>query len=189
MLDDRPAHDPTPGIPEPGVVDVVARHVLQVAGQRIQTKAPTRVDVAAADPSPGLEDAPDRRHGHQHTSSIRAAHFSGGRAHVGDAIGALIRLTGPRREHLEPRHRNEECHQSFEIALTLPPSCGFVTVMFTTACAYACAYAFAAPSGARVRATAATAVLETITTWYVPSMDDNSGFEHKQLTRRPPSLT
>jgi hypothetical protein len=58
--------------------------------------------------------------------------------------------------------------------------------MFTTACANA----FAARSGARVRAMAASAVLDATTTWYVPSMGDISGFEHKhQLTRRPPSLT
>jgi hypothetical protein len=58
--------------------------------------------------------------------------------------------------------------------------------MFTTACANA----FAARTGARVRAMAAAAVLRTeATTWYVPSMGDISGFEHKQLTRRPPSLT
>ena len=57
--------------------------------------------------------------------------------------------------------------------------------MFTTACAYA----FAAHSGARVRAMAVPAVLNADTTWYVPSMGDISGFEHKRLTRRPPSLT
>jgi hypothetical protein len=57
--------------------------------------------------------------------------------------------------------------------------------MFTSACANAAA----ARPGARMRAMATTAVLDATITWYVPSTGDISGFEHKQLTRRPPSLT
>jgi hypothetical protein len=57
--------------------------------------------------------------------------------------------------------------------------------MFTSACVNA----LAAHSGARVRAMAAPAVLDASGTWYVPTMDDISGFGHKRPARRPPSLT
>jgi hypothetical protein len=72
-----------------------------------------------------------------------------------------------------------------EIALTVSRPCGLVTAMFTSACANA----FAAHSGARVRAMAAPAVLDASGTWYVPTMGDISGFGHKRPARRPPSLT
>ena len=58
----------------PGVAGVVVGHVLEVAGQGVETQPPRRAHVAEAHPATPFEDPAPRRHRHELAEVDHGAH-------------------------------------------------------------------------------------------------------------------